>query len=84
MHTTISLSFKTPKDAKRILLAINPDNSPLPLGLEIECHAEDTKLIIEIQCERGITSLGSTIEDILSAIDLSIRTSDSLDTSKEN
>ena len=82
MKGTISLNFQSPKDAERILLAINPDNTPLPQGLEIDCLVKGTQLLISIHCERGLSSLSSTIEDILSAIDLSMRTSESLDTHK--
>ena len=77
MKATISLTFSSLKDAERILSAISPDNTPLPQGLEIECSVRNTELFISISCDKGINTLGSTIEDILSAIDLSIRTSES-------
>ena len=82
MKATITLSFQSTKDAERVLSAINPDNSPLPQGLEIESLVKGTQLLILIHCTRSINSFGSTIEDILSAIDLSIRTSDSFDGKK--
>ncbi|TFG28644.1 hypothetical protein EU527_17045 [Candidatus Thorarchaeota archaeon] len=79
MKATLSLDFQSPEDAKRILSAIIPDNTPLPQGLELECRAEGTRLLLSIYCERGLSSLSSTIEDILSAVDLAIRTLESLD-----
>lgn len=82
MIATIKLDFQSSDVAKRTLEAINPDNAPLPSGLIIECSVEETKLLITIQCERSISSLGATLEDILSAIDLSLRTSKSVNSTE--
>ena len=78
MIATIKLNFSSVEIANRTLEAINPDNIPLPKGLKIDCSVEEAKLVIRIQCERGIGSLGATLEDIMSSIDLSLRTSDSI------
>ena len=78
MIATIKLDFQSSNIATRILEAIKPDNTPLPKGLTIDCSVKGTKLLITIQCERGINSLGATLEDIMSAIDLSLRTSKSM------
>ena len=78
MIATIKLDFHSSDTAKRILEAITPDNTPLPDGLTIDCSVEETKLLITIKCNRSINSLGATIEDIMSAIDLSLRTSHSI------
>jgi len=78
MIATIKLDFQTIEVAKQTLNAITPDNTPLPSGLTIDCSVEETKLIITIRSERSISSLGATLEDILSAIDLSLRTSKSI------
>ena len=79
MLAHIELDFESEAVAKRILSTISPDNSPLPSGLEIVCLVRDNSLSIEIRSERSIESLGSTLEDIMSAIDLSVRTSDTLE-----
>ena len=78
MIATIKLDLQSSKVAKRTLEAITPDNTPLPQGLTLDCSIEGTKLSIIIECERSINSLGATLEDILSAIDLSLRTSKSI------
>jgi hypothetical protein len=78
MIATIKLDFHSSAVAKRILDTITPDNTPLPKGLTINCSVKNAKLHITIQCERNISSLGATLEDILSAIDLSLRTSKSI------
>lgn len=79
MIATVNLEFQSPEIAKRVLDAISPDNTPLPTGLTIECTVDDVHLIIRIECERSIESLGATLEDIMSAIDLSMRTSETVD-----
>ena len=79
MIAKIKLDFQSSNIAKQILDTILPDNKPLPKGLTIYCSVEGTKLLITIQCERNINSLGATLEDILSAIDLALRTSKSID-----
>lgn len=78
MIATIKLDFQSSEVAKQILEAISPDNTPLPKGLTIDCSVKGTKLLITIECERSISSLGATLEDIMSAIDLSLRTSKSI------
>jgi len=78
MIATIKLDFQSSVVAKQILEAISPDNTPLPKGLTIDCSVKGKKLLITIECERSIDSLGATLEDIMSAIDLSLRTSKSI------
>ena len=78
MIATIKLDFQSSVIAKQILEAISPDNTPLPKGLTIDCSVKGAKLLITIECERSIDSLGATLEDIMSAIDLSLRTSKSI------
>jgi hypothetical protein len=75
----IQLDFESEKEARRTLLAISPDNSPLPKGLEIECSHDNRRVNITIHSSRNLESLAATLEDIMSAIDLSLRTSDSVD-----
>ncbi len=70
----INIVFSDEDTATHILDSIEPDNRPLPEGIHILCRVEDCNLIIEISSTRGIDSLRNTIEDILSAIDLSHRT----------
>lgn len=82
MIAKIKLELQSSSVANYVLEAIVPDNTPLPSGLTIDCSVEGTKLIIAIQCERSISSLGATLEDIMSAIDLSLRTSQSINNTK--
>ncbi len=79
MIVHIQLNFKSEEEARRTLFAISPDNSPLPEGLEIECSCDNQKVNVTINSSRSLESLAATLEDIMSAIDLSLRTSDSVD-----
>ncbi|MHA1907312.1 MAG: KEOPS complex subunit Pcc1 [Candidatus Thorarchaeota archaeon] len=74
MLAEIQLEFESNEDATHVLNAIKPDNSPLPPGIAIQTSVEANRLLIRIECERGIDSLRATVEDIMSAIDLSVRT----------
>jgi hypothetical protein len=72
------LDFESEEEAKTTLSAISPDNSPLPEGLAIDCDLEGQKVNITIHSSRSLDSLAATLEDIMSAIDLSLRTSESV------
>jgi hypothetical protein len=78
MRSRIELTFELAVDAQRILQSVAPDNFPLPSGLQINSSIFDNQLCFTIDCDRGLDSLAATIEDLLSAIDLSIRTLESV------
>lgn len=83
MIATIEIEFQSSEIAERVLDSISPDNSPLPAGLSIECTVKGADLLVRIYCERRIESLGATLEDIMSSIDLSMRTSETVDIKEE-
>ena len=74
MLVRIELQLQSTKDATEVAQAISPDNLPLPNGLAVNTGHDRNMLSIEIRCSRELKSLGATIEDIMSAIDLSLRT----------
>jgi hypothetical protein len=74
MIVTIELELAPIADAQRVLDAVLPDNVPLPAGLKIMSSALNGKLIFRIECNRGLDSLRTTIEDLMGAVDLSLRT----------
>ena len=78
MRARISLKCKSPTIAKQLVSIISPDNAPLPEGMAIKVNTNGAILNIEIESTRGIDSFRGTIEDIMSAIDLSLRTMDSV------
>ena len=79
MSVQIELEFDDHLQATRVLDAVAPDNSPLPSGITIITKIIENKLVIHIECERSIDSLRATVEDIMSAIDLSVRTIQSIE-----
>ena len=79
MSVRMELTFESHTHAERVLDAIAPDNYPLPTGIMIDAKVNGPILLILIDCERGIDSLRATLEDIMSAIDLSIRTYKSIE-----
>ncbi|MFX1415238.1 MAG: KEOPS complex subunit Pcc1 [Promethearchaeota archaeon] len=74
MLVRIELQLQSTKDAAEVAQAISPDNLPLPKGLTVNTDHKRNMLSIQIGCSRELKSLGATIEDIMSAIDLSLRT----------
>jgi hypothetical protein len=78
IRAEIVIDFGNQKDAKQILEAVAPDNLELPQGLEIQSRRENSVLTFVIDCSRGIDSLRATVEDLMSAVDLSMRTLDSV------
>ncbi len=75
MHSaSVNIKFESSEIANYVFSAINPDNAPLPSDLEITCAVEGNTMFIHIKTGRSIQSLQNTIEDIMSAIDLSLRT----------
>ncbi|MHA1480025.1 MAG: KEOPS complex subunit Pcc1 [Candidatus Thorarchaeota archaeon] len=83
MTVHIELEFKDHLQATKVLDAVAPDNSPLPYGIAIKTKIIENKLVIHIECERSIDSLRATVEDIMSAIDLSVRTIQSIENESE-
>ncbi len=79
MKADIEIEFESSKNAEQVQKSIDPDNTPIPVGIKIVTTVVGKKLRIVINCSRGIDSFRSTVEDIMSAIDLSIRTLESID-----
>jgi hypothetical protein len=78
MTVEIKIAFASTQDAERTLKAISPDNKPLPSGLAIEAKTNNKELVIKVFCQRGLDSLRATLEDLMSAVDLSLRTASSM------
>ncbi|NWF94658.1 MAG: hypothetical protein HXY34_00790 [Candidatus Thorarchaeota archaeon] len=78
MRARIELCFQLEEEAERVAEALLPDNTPLPSGLELNVQVHGKCVRFELSTSRGLESLRATIEDILSASDLSIRTLQSI------
>ncbi|MHA1958885.1 MAG: KEOPS complex subunit Pcc1 [Candidatus Thorarchaeota archaeon] len=79
MTTEIKVTFSEEENAERTLKAISPDNKPVPSGLAIEARTNNKELVIKVLSQRGLDSLRATLEDLMSAIDLSLRTASTME-----
>ncbi len=61
---------------------MNPENSTLPQGLSISCNVEGATMYAEIGTTKGVQNLMSTVEDLLSSIDLSLRVRGTVETAR--
>jgi len=79
MRINLTITFTDDAYAVRVLESVSPDNMPLPSGLEIEMTRSDRTLSCVIESTRGLGSLRATLEDLTSAIDLTLRTHEAID-----
>ncbi|GBC70003.1 hypothetical protein HRbin01_01710 [archaeon HR01] len=61
----IEMVFQDVEAARIVFQAIDPDNKPLPQGLEIEAVQVDRVIHIAISCSRPLQSFLATLDDIL-------------------
>ncbi|TFF87071.1 hypothetical protein EU519_00495 [Candidatus Thorarchaeota archaeon] len=73
MRAEIRLYLRSEEDAEVVLSSIDPDNTPLPDGLLIKTQREERELVFLVDCDRGMSSFMATIEDLMSAVDVSVR-----------
>ena len=67
-ETSITIEYGSPEAAQSILRAIAPDNAGTPEGTNIEAHVDRGTLRISVRSNRGLGSLVSTLDDLLSCI----------------
>lgn len=72
MKATLRLKLDNLQTIKKIMSSIEPDNKPLPKGMNIDMKSLENELVITIDYrEDNILRLISTIDDILEVIKLS-------------
>ncbi|MBD3405555.1 MAG: hypothetical protein GF411_05400 [Candidatus Lokiarchaeota archaeon] len=79
LRARITIIFRRTNDAEIVRQSTDPDNNPIPEGLDFQSWVEENELVIEIQSNKGINSLSATAEDFLSSVDLIIRVSEDFD-----
>jgi len=67
-RTKITINYRDEDTAKAVQSAIEPDNISLPTGINILTSVRGARLLIEIDCERSVGSLVTTLDDLLSCI----------------
>ena len=68
VSATISIRYGDADTARSILEAISPDNLRVPPGVSVEAGAEGRALRVSVSCSRGVGSLISTVDDLLSCV----------------
>ena len=66
--------FNDAREAEIVVLALSPNNKPLPPGLELEARREGTSILVSIKSSRPLLSLLHTADDILSKMVLAEKT----------
>ena len=64
----LKLRYYDVATAEAIVGAVSPDNFQVPEGLELSVLQEKTEIHIRVRCSKGVGSLISTLDDLLSCI----------------
>jgi len=67
-ETSIAIEYRSPEAAEAILRAIAPDNAGVSGCTSIEAHVDGRTLMISVHSTRGLGSLASTLDDLLSCV----------------
>jgi len=67
----IVVRYEGSEKARSIKDAISPDNIEAPPGVKIDVEVEGSMLRLKVECSRGIPTLISTLDDLLSCIQAS-------------
>jgi hypothetical protein len=64
----LKLRYHKEETARAIFEAISPDNYQAPKGLELRVERIGTEITVKILCPKGVGSLISTLDDLLSCL----------------
>ena len=70
----IMLTFDSSKEAEVASKATAPDNLPLPKGLSICTVLDGKKVVVTVECRKGLQTFLSTVDDLLSSMQLALTT----------
>ena len=75
------LNFQYPNEetAKAVVEAVHPDNCHVPEGLELSVTRRKTEIKVKVRCPKGVGSLLSTLDDLLSCVAAAEKALNSLD-----
>lgn len=69
----LSLLFESEEEAELAASSVEPDNEPLPRGLELVMEREGSRVEVVVLCDRTLASLLTTLDDLLSMMLLSLK-----------
>ena len=67
-ETKLTLHYSNEITVKAVAEAISPDNFQAPEGIEMSVEQRKSEVIVCIHCFKGVGSLLSTIDDLLSCV----------------
>jgi hypothetical protein len=82
LQATITLEYKNEKTAQAVAEAVSPDNFKAPVDLQIQTDQENNKVVTQIECEGKLSTLISTIDDLLFSASIAEKTIQSVGNSK--
>jgi hypothetical protein len=68
VEAELTLQYSDEETAMAVVEAISPDNYQIPEGLELNVEREKTKISVMVSCPKGVGSLISTLDDLLSCL----------------
>jgi hypothetical protein len=68
LEATITLSYKTKKEAKAVSNAVTPDNEKLPPGLFVTTSVHQSNVLTTVKCETSIETFMATLDDFFSCV----------------
>jgi hypothetical protein len=69
----VRMCFEDSSTAEIVMMALQPDNEPLPRGIELSARMSGREVVFEVRSRRPIMSLLATIDDILASAMLALK-----------
>ncbi len=73
------LRYNDEETARAVVEAVSPDNYQAPEGLELSVKRIKTEITVKVHCSKGVGSLISTLDDLLSCLATAEKTLNGLD-----
>ena len=64
----LTLGYPDEETARAVTEAVSPDNFQAPEGMDVSVKRRGTQIDIHIRCPKGVGSLISTLDDLLSCL----------------
>jgi tRNA threonylcarbamoyladenosine modification (KEOPS) complex Pcc1 subunit len=64
----LTLRYPDEETARAVAEAVSPDNYQAPEGMEVSVKSRKTEIDVHIRCPKGVGSLISTLDDLLSCL----------------
>jgi len=79
VEAELTLRYLNEKTARAVVEAVSPDNYHAPEGLELSVVRRKTDITVRVRCPKGVGSLISTLDDLLSCLAAAEKALDGLD-----